>query len=1006
MEDGIAASRMKTERRENPMKLFAMLAVLWALWSSQAFPCAPDAYEEDDACIPSKTAIRGGDTQSRNFCEDVEDWINFNACEGRSYTIDANPTGGETDVALELFDKDCAGLLASHYGGKGLPASINWTAPASGTYHIKVLQFGTFGDDRDYDLMLTGDTSPCATWMRTYGGLRDDTVFSMQQTSDGGFIATGRSNSSGAGDDNCWVLKLGASGNIEWQKTYGGADFDAGYAVQQTSEGGFVVGGETRSFGAGGSEFWVLKLNASGAVEWQNAYGGALDDYFWFMEQTLDDGFVLAGVTYSFGASGADAWVLKLAPSGGVEWENRYGSSTDSDYALSVQQTSDDGYVVGGHTWSFGAGGNDFWILKLGILGNIEWQRAYGGTSEDWGYFAQQTSDDGFVITGETQSFDAAGRDLWVLKLTDQDNIQWGNRYGGSGDDVGWRIRQTSDDGFIVGGDTLSFGGGNRDFWTLKLDALGGIQWEKAHGDASEDIIWSPREAVDGGFASAGWVDSLGAGSFGAGLQDGWILKLDSDGNTDPSCTLVADTAADVAGTAAAITITDVTPDGTTATVTDTSVEGMDSTAVINMQCISTPYLEYDSLSSADCGNADGVVDPGETVTLGVTVQNVGVNNAAKVSGILSTATPGITISANSASFPDIPVGFKGTSLTPFQFVVSSGVSCGTRIDFTLALSYEDGVGSPFSNTIVFPVQVGSGTPLPLLSEDFDAGLPPTWTVVDGGGNIDMLCKTGGEPNGKCMWSDLDPCSRGDLLSGTYMIVDSDCAPSLDMDEQLITPPIDCSSSKTVALRFDHDFLDYDFEVAAVKVRSANTGGAWVTIARYSKAPASGEVLLDITAEAAGAPDLQVNWHYYDANYEEYWAVDNVDVEGVTFGCSPAVCGCGALPDEPSSPGVPEPLVIPAAANAIIVENVTDETGYVVYEGVIGTWDTPARSCRWGVDIEDFGATVQINHAMDPGDRWVVVSAANGCGESSCGTDDDGTGRSIQPGWPATGPCP
>ncbi|UCF81641.1 MAG: hypothetical protein JSV08_04300 [Acidobacteriota bacterium] len=978
--------------------LVFLAAALWTFFGPPlAAQCTADAYEEDDACIPSKTVIHGGDTQSHNFCQDAEDWLKFNACAGRSYTIDAVPIGPLADVALELYDTDCASLLDSNYGGApGAPASIMWTAPAGGTYHIKVRQFdATFGDNRNYDLTLTGDTSPCATWMRTYGGARDDTVFSMQQTSDGGFIATGRSNSSGTGDDDCWVLKLDASGNIEWQKTYGGADFDAGYSVQQTSDGGFVVGGETQSFGAGGSEFWVLKLDASGAAEWQKAYGGASDDYLWLVQQTSDDGFVMAGVTHSFGAGGADAWVLKLYDSGSIEWQYTYGN-TDSDYALSVQQTSDDGYVVGGHTWSFGEGDNDFWILKLYDTGDIEWQRAYGGLSEDWGYFAQQTSDDGFVITGETKSFGAGGSDLWILKLNDSGNIiQWENRYGDLSDDAGWRIRQTSDGGFIAGGDTQSFGAGGRDFWTLKLDASGGIQWERAHGGAAEDIIWSPREATDGGFASAGWVYS-----FGAGLQDGWILKLDSNGNTDPSCTFVAETTADVTPTAAAIAITDVTPvEDPTVTVTDTSVGGADSAAVINMQCTSTPYLEYDSLSSTDCGNGDSVVDPGETITLDVTVQNVGVNNASKVSGALSTATPGIAIPANSASFPDISVGLTGTSLTPFQFVVSSGVSCGTPIDFTLALSYEDGGGSPFSNPIVFQVRVGSGTPLSLLSENFEAGLPGTWTVINGGTN--MFC--GDEV---CMWTDLDPCSLG-ALPGTHMIVNSDCAGPMDMDEQLITPPIDCSSSKTVELQFEHDFVDWDFEVAEVKVRSANTGGAWVTRAKYTKAPASGTVVLDITAEAAGVPDLEVNWHYYNANWEMHWAVDEVDVKGMMFDCSPAVCGCGALPDEPSSSGMPEPLVIPAPTeNKVIVENVTDETGYVVYEGAIGAWDTPARSCLSGGAVEDLGATVRINHAMDPGDRWVVVSAASGCGESSCGADSDGAGRSIRPGWPATGPCP
>jgi hypothetical protein len=161
------------------------------------------------------------------------------------------------------------------------------------------------------------------------------------------------------------------------------------------------------------------------------------------------------------------------------------------------------------------------------------------------------------------------------------------------------------------------------------------------------------------------------------------------------------------------------------------------------VQC---PVFEYSSNAFTDCGNADGVIDPEETVDLNVTVQNTGNVDAFNMSGILSTATPGITIPINSASFPDIPTGLTGASLTPFQFIVDAGVPCGTVIDFTLDLTYEDSVGNPFSNSVSFQLQVGSA--VDLLQEDFNSGLPGTWMVVDGGSDL-------------YTWTDWDPCVQG-----------------------------------------------------------------------------------------------------------------------------------------------------------------------------------------------------------------------------------------------------
>jgi hypothetical protein len=426
------------------------------------------------------------------------------------------------------------------------------------------------------------------------------------------------------------------------------------------------------------------------------------------------------------------------------------------------------------------------------------------------------------------------------------------------------------------------------------------------------------------------------------------------------------------------------------------------------------PSLVYSSHSLTDCGNGNGAVDPGETIDLGVTAENTGTAGAFNVSGALSTVTPGITITVDTAAFPDIPAGLTGVSLTPYQFIVDIAVPCGTVIDFTLDLTYEDGAGNPFASAESFQVAVSAGGPVTLLSEDFILGLPVGWTVMDGGSGPDK-------------WTDsltiISPplnCTDRGSFPTMHMIVDGDCAGGgVTQDEELITPLIDASAVSTVTLQLDHNFKGYasdgaNDDFATIRVRSTLTGGAWVTLIQWDENEIStpvgftniGNITIDVTAECAGADACQFGWRY-EGSYDWYWAVDNVVVDG-TGGCNPATCP--TPPSEPSAPGALDPLLIPTTdADQIIVEDVENETGYVVYEGAIGTWyGTPLQGCLWeeGVDFVDLGATVQLNYSMEPGDRWVVVSAANAAGESSCGMDSAGAERNEAPGWPAVGPCP
>jgi hypothetical protein len=224
------------------------------------------------------------------------------------------------------------------------------------------------------------DGSGNVVWQKTYGGTGQDGASAIAPTSDGGYVVAGSTNSFGASDD-VWVLKLDGQGNVVWQKTYGGTSFDAASAIVPTSDGGYVVTAEAVSFwvsGAGASDVWVLKLDGSGNVVWQKAYGGTGIDAARAIAPTSDGGYVVAGVTSSFGAGDFDVWVLKLDGQGNVVWQKTYGGA-GRDGASAIAPTSDGGYVVAGSTNSFGAGASDVWVLKLDGSGNVVWQKTYGG---------------------------------------------------------------------------------------------------------------------------------------------------------------------------------------------------------------------------------------------------------------------------------------------------------------------------------------------------------------------------------------------------------------------------------------------------------------------------------------------------------------------------------------------------------------------------------------------------------------------------------------------------
>ena len=383
----------------------------------------------------------------------------------------------------------------------------------------------------------SGATPPAEEWRETFGGAGIDWAYSVQQTTDGGYIVAGFTDSYGAGDSDFWLVKTEANGTADWDKTFGGTSREVANSVQQTTDGGYILAGLTTSYGAGDSDFWLVKTDANGTADWDKTFGGARSDWAESVQQTADGGFILAGLTTSYGAGDSDFWLVKTDANGTAEWDKTFGGAK-SDGATSVQQTADGGYILAGYTYSYssGVGDKDFWLVKTDADGNLQWDRTFGGSYDDWVSSVQQTTDGGYILAGYTRSYGAGSYDFWLVKTDFEGNLQWDKTFGGVGWDGAYSVQQTADGGFILAGRTYSYGAGSYDAWLVKTDFEGNLQWDKTFGGTSKDEAHSVQQTADGGYILAGYTISYGAGSY-----DFWLVKLEREELTEPIITIYTD---------------------------------------------------------------------------------------------------------------------------------------------------------------------------------------------------------------------------------------------------------------------------------------------------------------------------------------------------------------------------------------------------------------------------------------------------------------------------------
>ena len=365
---------------------------------------------------------------------------------------------------------------------------------------------------------------PDTLWTRWYGGTSDDEARSVQQTDDGGFIVAGWTESFGAGGKDVWLVKTDAQGDTLWTKTYGGTSDDGAWSINRTTDGGYIITGWTYSFGPGSSDIWLLKTDAQGDTLWTKTYGGTNEEWGNSAKQTSDGGFIIGGSTKSFAAAYWDFYLIRTNAVGDTVWTRAWDNDLNDDRGCSVLETADSGFVIVGYYWYDNGWNLGAWLIKTDSDGDTLWARSYGGAYLTRGYSVEQTSDDGFIIIGQMRFSYGAPSDLYLIKTNSTGDSLWSKSYGGPNDDAGNSVVQRPGGGYLIAGNIQSSGKDGRDVWLLETDADGDTTWTMTYGGTGDEEGLSVNKATAGGYIMAGYTTSHGAGG-----KDFYLTRLTYD---------------------------------------------------------------------------------------------------------------------------------------------------------------------------------------------------------------------------------------------------------------------------------------------------------------------------------------------------------------------------------------------------------------------------------------------------------------------------------------------
>jgi hypothetical protein len=421
--------------------------------------------------------------------------------------------------------------------------------------------------------------APVKQWDADFGGNQNEQFSSLQPTKDGGYIFGGYSESGISGDktqtsrgsSDYWIVKTNENGIKQWDARFGGASVDQLTCLQQTSDGGYILGGISFSSASGDkseasrgkSDYWIVKINTNGIKQWDATFGGTEEDELHSIQETSDGGYILGGSSISNisgdksqnSKGGKDFWIVKTDANGTKQWDATLGANLFEEL-FSIVQTSDGGYISGGYSLSdingdktqHNRGRYDFWIVKMNAGGVKQWDKTFGGTDDDWLAQLQQTTDGGYILGGWSWSGIGGDKsqptkgvnDYWLIKINTHGAKQWDADFGGNSNDYLTATQQTTDGGYILGGYSSSSVSGDKtqntqggtDYWAVRVDSKGMKKWDTDFGGSDFDFCYGTQQTTNGGFIIGGYSSSGISGDktqATKGLNDYWIVKTTAE---------------------------------------------------------------------------------------------------------------------------------------------------------------------------------------------------------------------------------------------------------------------------------------------------------------------------------------------------------------------------------------------------------------------------------------------------------------------------------------------
>ena len=364
------------------------------------------------------------------------------------------------------------------------------------------------------------------TFERSYGGQFYDTGSDVIETPDHNYLVFGTTRSVSNDTTDAYLLKLDENGDSLWTKIYGGKLEDSGIAITSASDGGYVLGIASNSINPENYDIYLVKIQENGDTLWTRTYGGPETDYIHSMQSTSDDGYIVLAHTLSYGKGSLDFYLLKLDENGDTLWTRTYGG-TGSDWGGFVQQTADGGYILAGDTYSFDDPDGDAYLIKTDGSGDTLWTRSYGGTEYDRAFHVLQMPDDGYLLTCRTQSFGDADMNGYLIRTSSTGDTLWTKVIGGAQTcELSW-CEQTSDGNYIAVGDIRGTGVLTVDAYMVKFDSDGNILWTRNFGGPEHDIARCVKETLDGGLIVVGRTESFAVDQ----NDDVYIIKTNNAGN-------------------------------------------------------------------------------------------------------------------------------------------------------------------------------------------------------------------------------------------------------------------------------------------------------------------------------------------------------------------------------------------------------------------------------------------------------------------------------------------